>query len=147
MFTAPIPRAIVPFKPQAGSVQFTASYDPERWRSTGSGLVIGAINEIQHDYPYPISLIFASLFGAGWALALRKALRGGSVHSFVWIVVLYLSVYNFFRNDLFLVGGPLWVTAAYALIVEVYRRLKAGTALGTTPPNLPRIAPPAHTLQ
>lgn len=129
MLTAPLPRSVVPFKPLAGSVQFTATYDPERWRSSNSGLVIGVINELRYDYPYPIALVIAFFFGAGWTAALLASLRSRTIHGFVWIVLLYLSVYNFFRNDLLLVGGPLWVTAAYALLIELYRRFKIGSAV------------------
>lgn len=125
-FTAPIPRAIFPAKPASGSVQFTMAYDPTRWRTSGSGLVIGALNEIEYDYPYPLALLVAALFGGAWGWALVNALRARSIHGFAWAVALYLFIYNFFRNDLFIAGGALWVFVLYWPVVEALRRARAG---------------------
>jgi hypothetical protein len=121
-FAAPLPRSVAPFKPLSGSVQFTQAFDPERWRISGSGLVIGAPNEISGDYPYPVALIVVWLFGMVWALALLRALRSPSIHGFAWTIALYLFIYNFFRNDLFIAGGALWVFVFYWLAVEVGSR-------------------------
>jgi len=128
--TAPFPRAVVPFKPRPGSVQFTVAYDPERWRTTGSGLIIGAVNEIEYDYPYPIALIVIGLFGAGWALAVARAVRSSSIHGFPAVVTLYVFVINFFRGDLYIAGGVLFVFVLYAMIVSGYRRFQLVTGAG-----------------
>ena len=122
--TAPIPRSVLPFKPPSGSVQFTMAYDPARWRTTSSGLVIGALNEIEYDYPYPIALVITWLFGAGWAFAMLRAIRSPSIHAFSWTVALYIFILNFFRGDLFLAGGMLFVAAFYWAVVSAYRRIR-----------------------
>lgn len=137
--TAPLPREILPFKPLSGSVQFTSAFDPSRWRSWGSALTIGAVNEIEYDYPYPLAVLVIMLFGSGWAAATVKTLRSASIHRFAWTVALYIFLFNFFRNDLFIAGGALWVFVFYWVTVELYRLLK-------TPASrlLPQATPPAE---
>ena len=126
--TAPLPRSILPIKPVSGSVQFTTAYDPSRWRAWGSALTVGAINEIEHDYPFPLAILIVALFGAGWGTAMAKAIRSRSIHGFAWRVALTIFIFNFFRNDLFIAGGALWVFAIYGIPVEIYRRVKLGGA-------------------
>lgn len=121
-FAAPLPREVASFKPVSGSVQFTQAFDPTRWRTTGSGLVIGVLNELSGDYPYPVALVVAWLFGAGWAFAFLRALRSPSIHGFAWTIALYIFIITFFRGDLYIVGGALWVFVPYWLAVEASRR-------------------------
>ena len=141
--TAPFPREVLPIKPVSGSVQFTSAFDPSRWRAWGSALTIGAVNEIENDYPYPIALLVIALFGAGWAAAFVKVTRSTTIHRFAWTVALYIFLFNFFRNDLFIAGGALWVFVFYWLIVELYRLLTAGNKAVTRRPIM--VAEPARS--
>ena len=74
------------------------------------------------------SVRIVALFGAGWGTGMAKAIRSRSIHGFAWRVALTIFIFNFFRNDLFIAGGALWVFALYGIPVEIYRRMKLGGA-------------------
>jgi hypothetical protein len=138
--TAPFPRALVPFKPISGTVQFTEAFDPARWRKYESGLTIGAVNEVQYDYPYPVAVLVIALLGAAWAFAFRKSLQSKSIHGFAWSVGFYVAAYNFFRNDLYIMGAALSVFVIYGAIVLAYQQLKRGSLhAGRTNRGRPRV--------
>lgn len=123
---AGVPRSIVPFKPLGGSNQFTAIYDPIGWTLYGRGLTIGGINEINFDYPFPLSLVVILLVGGIVGLALANVARSGSKQAFAGSVAIYIVLYQFLKADLQSVGQVVTSFVIYNLVMFALRPLRLG---------------------
>lgn len=97
---APIPRSIIPLKPEPGSRQFTQIYDPYNYYRYQRGLTIGGINEITYDYAFPLAVLVVFGIAFSFAFLFVRASQSKSVHGFAWTVGLYISFYIFLKQDL-----------------------------------------------
>ncbi len=101
---APIPRVMVPFKPETGSVQFTIAYDASNYYRRERGLVIGSITELISDYFVILAAAFSFIIGTSWSYLVMKFGRSRDSDAFAVSVVLYIAMYAFLRNDIQGVG-------------------------------------------
>lgn len=109
---SPIPRSIIPFKPNTGSVQFTQAYDDRHYYRHGRALTIGGIMEIFGDYPLLPGALIAFLLGAGWSYFLALTTRKISTIRIADIAILYILIFAFLRIDLQAASQVMWAYLA-----------------------------------
>jgi hypothetical protein len=113
---APVPRAIVPFKPMTGSVQYTMTYDSRSYYRFGRSLAIGGITEIMGDYPLLLGVLIAGLLGGAWAALATKAIALGGTLGTADQTMLYVALFAFLRIDIQATGQLLWAYYVIRLI-------------------------------
>jgi oligosaccharide repeat unit polymerase len=116
----PLPRAIVPFKPDPPSSLFTMQISPTRFANTNSEITISGMGDMIANFGLiagPIVFGFLLAFLASFACRLRSNGAGPGTAIYVALIIFTMT---FFRADIFGASRILWFLA---LIVILQRSL------------------------
>lgn len=140
---SPIPRALVPFKPEDGSAQFTRTYDSDNFYRYGRGLTVGSIIELKTGYGFFGAMLFSALLAAVWAFFIRRSSGRGDAVGFLLHICSYLVIYNFLRNDLQNAGQ---ILAVFAFTIVMFTRpVRQASPRNSSPAARQRSNPPHRT--
>ena len=106
--TFPIPRALLPWKPEQPTALFTAAVDPMRWRMTGSGLTVSGYGELFLEFG-DFAPVVALILGLAWGRLLRRCGERfssglaplGAAYASWW-------AFTFLRGDAYILGFSFW---------------------------------------
>ena len=126
MLVAPLPRSMVPWKPEGASAAYSAAADPQRWVWTQSEFVITGFANLKVELGIAGAIFSVFVLSALWAGRLRRASQSGPHRYALTAVLLTLSAYIFIRGDLYNLALFLWPVA----IVLTGRRFIAGLFRG-----------------
>lgn len=118
--TAPIPRALIPWKPLGASTQYTMEGNTSLWAKFTSESVIGGPQDIYLSFGYVGAVLAIGLLAYAWARWICDATARGT-GAFVGPVSIIL-LYAFLRNDTYNTALTLW---PLALVLIGYRSIRA----------------------
>lgn len=119
MAVAPLPRALIPWKPEGASTVMTRLADPQRWDATKSEwLTTGFVNLIVEVGPVLAPILMTALAYV-WARALMRVSAAPWPAIALRSTILSVTAVQFLRTDLYNLSLFLWAMAGVALMARL----------------------------
>jgi hypothetical protein len=112
MLLAPIPRAVLPWKPDGPSAVFTSIADPVKWALSKSEWVVTGFVNLHADFGTVGACVAMATLTWAWARALILAASRGESQMAATACFMSILAYVFIRGDLYNVALFLWPTLA-----------------------------------
>jgi hypothetical protein len=129
MLLTPVPRAVLPWKPEGPSMEMTRLADPQRWAATKSEwLTTGFMNLLVEFGPVLAPLLIAILAYA-WARALTRVVTASWETVALRASILSIVAVQFLRTDLYNLSLFLWSMAGVLSAAVVLRHLMRSGSL------------------
>lgn len=141
MLVAPMPRAIIPWKPWAAGTEFTRTADIEYWELVKSDMAVTGFGDLAMSYDlYGVVLIIFIMF-YWWAKIIIRAAIHSQASLAMWGPVCIIMSYLFVRGDLFIVAFFIWPLSSVFISHRALSRLIEGMLrIGATYRRQRRIA-------
>ncbi len=126
MLVAPIPRAIIPWKPWAAGTEFTRTADIEYWELVKSDMAVTGFGDLAMSFElYGVGIIVFIIFYWWSKIIIRAAIRSEASLA-MWGPVCIIMSYLFVRGDIFIVAFFLWPFITVFIVHRILTRIFTG---------------------